>query len=342
MAVILPCRVASAYRAAPARRRRHAGRAAPRRPRAPRPVRLPAVTSSPSRPRAARAPRAARGPHRRDRTTPAPLLSPAPRRAPADVEPGSAAARAWSAGAAPRPSRDQRRRPVRRGPGSGGATVAARAVVRDEVALPGTGPVALRLVLVRRELAGRGRASSCPRSWSAAAAAGGGSPRSASARDLPAPASTATQPQARARPRGSLRRRRPDRRGVGRRRSPTAVDGSPPASWTRSCWPATSSPRRGRRIDARWPLQRLAERYPTCWIFARRRAGRRDPGAARAGCERGLVTSRVLAGTIRRTGDDEHDLALAGVAGPLVARTSRSTSTPCARSPTRSRRTARR
>ncbi|MFY9914096.1 MAG: chorismate-binding protein, partial [Nocardioidaceae bacterium] len=27
--------------------------------------------------------------------------------------------------------------------------------------------------------------------------------------------------------------------------------------------------------------------------------------------ERGLVTSRVLAGTIRRTGDDEHDLALA-------------------------------
>ena len=28
--------------------------------------------------------------------------------------------------------------------------------------------------------------------------------------------------------------------------------------------------------------------------------------------ERGLVTSRVLAGTIRRTGDDEHDLALAG------------------------------
>ena len=28
--------------------------------------------------------------------------------------------------------------------------------------------------------------------------------------------------------------------------------------------------------------------------------------------ERGLVTSRVLAGTIRRTGDDAHDLALAG------------------------------
>ena len=27
-------------------------------------------------------------------------------------------------------------------------------------------------------------------------------------------------------------------------------------------------------------------------------------------CERGLVTSRVLAGTIQRTGDDEHDLAL--------------------------------
>jgi menaquinone-specific isochorismate synthase len=55
--------------------------------------------------------------------------------------------------------------------------------------------------------------------------------------------------------------------------------------------------------------------------------------------EKGLVTSRVLAGTIRRTGDDAHDLALAARLA-RSARTSRSTSTRSARSRRRSRRTA--
>jgi len=64
-------------------------------------------------------------------------------------------------------------------------------------------------------------------------------------------------------------------------------------------------------IDVRWPLRRLAEAYPSCWTFhVDGLVGATPEMLVRR--ERGLVTSRVLAGTIRRTGDDEHDLALAG------------------------------
>ncbi len=63
-------------------------------------------------------------------------------------------------------------------------------------------------------------------------------------------------------------------------------------------------------IDVRWPLRRLAEGYPTCWTFhVDGLFGATPEMLVRR--ERGLVTSRVLAGTIRRTGDDERDLALA-------------------------------
>lgn len=63
-------------------------------------------------------------------------------------------------------------------------------------------------------------------------------------------------------------------------------------------------------IDVRWPLTRLAERYPMCWTFhVAGLFGATPEMLVRR--ERGLVTSRVLAGTIRRTGDDTHDLALA-------------------------------
>ncbi|WP_340540858.1 isochorismate synthase [Nocardioides sp. GXZ039] len=63
-------------------------------------------------------------------------------------------------------------------------------------------------------------------------------------------------------------------------------------------------------IDVRWPLRRLAESYPTCWTFhVEGMFGATPELLVRR--ERGLVTSRVLAGTIRRTGDDERDLALA-------------------------------
>ncbi len=64
-------------------------------------------------------------------------------------------------------------------------------------------------------------------------------------------------------------------------------------------------------VDVRWPLARLAERYPMCWTFHVDGIFGATPEML-VRRERGLVTSRVLAGTIRRTGDDEHDLALAG------------------------------
>ena len=63
-------------------------------------------------------------------------------------------------------------------------------------------------------------------------------------------------------------------------------------------------------IDVRWPLRQLAEEYPSCWTFhVDRLFGATPEMLVRR--ERGLVTSRVLAGTIRRTGDDARDLQLA-------------------------------
>jgi menaquinone-specific isochorismate synthase len=64
-------------------------------------------------------------------------------------------------------------------------------------------------------------------------------------------------------------------------------------------------------VDLRWPVQRLAESYPSCWTYAVDGLFGATPELL-VRRERGLVTSRVLAGTIRRTGDDAHDLALAG------------------------------
>jgi menaquinone-specific isochorismate synthase len=63
-------------------------------------------------------------------------------------------------------------------------------------------------------------------------------------------------------------------------------------------------------VDVRWPLHRLAVDYAMCWTFhVDGLFGATPEMLVRR--ERGLVTSRVLAGTIRRTGDDERDLALA-------------------------------
>ncbi|WP_188836751.1 isochorismate synthase [Flexivirga endophytica] len=63
-------------------------------------------------------------------------------------------------------------------------------------------------------------------------------------------------------------------------------------------------------IDPRYLLRNLSDSYPNTWTYS-------VDGLIGATPEmllrrqKGLVTSRVLAGTIRRTGDDEHDLALA-------------------------------
>lgn len=66
----------------------------------------------------------------------------------------------------------------------------------------------------------------------------------------------------------------------------------------------------GPDFDVRAPLRRLAEDYPGCWTFHVAGILGATPELL-VRLQRGLVTSRVLAGTIRRTGDDERDLALA-------------------------------
>jgi len=66
-----------------------------------------------------------------------------------------------------------------------------------------------------------------------------------------------------------------------------------------------------RPLDVRWPLSRLARDYPACWTFHVDGFFGSTPEML-VKLDSGLVTSRVLAGTIRRTGDDAHDAALAG------------------------------
>ena len=66
-----------------------------------------------------------------------------------------------------------------------------------------------------------------------------------------------------------------------------------------------------RPIETSWLLRRLAERYDNTWVFAVAGLVGATPEML-VRLDRGLATSRVLAGTIRRTGDDAHDLALAG------------------------------
>lgn len=67
-------------------------------------------------------------------------------------------------------------------------------------------------------------------------------------------------------------------------------------------------------IDPRWVLARLAERYERCWSYlVDGLVGATPEMLLRR--ENGLVTSRVLAGTIQRTGDNTADLASAAALG---------------------------
>lgn len=64
-------------------------------------------------------------------------------------------------------------------------------------------------------------------------------------------------------------------------------------------------------IDARPILRTLAENYPSTWVFSVAGLIGATPELLLR-LSRGMVTSRVLAGTIPKTGDDSKDLALAG------------------------------
>ncbi len=70
---------------------------------------------------------------------------------------------------------------------------------------------------------------------------------------------------------------------------------------------ATSS----KEIDVRPILNTLAKNYPATWTFAVEGLIGATPELLLR-LSRGMVTSRVLAGTIPKTGDDARDLALAG------------------------------
>ena len=65
-----------------------------------------------------------------------------------------------------------------------------------------------------------------------------------------------------------------------------------------------------RKVDPRWVLRRLAAAYESCWTFSVDGILGATPELL-IRTDKGLVTSRVLAGTIRRTGDDDADLARA-------------------------------
>jgi menaquinone-specific isochorismate synthase len=187
--------------------------------------------------------------------------------------------------------------------------VAHRSVIRDEVRLPGTGPVAFGSfafsptsdaggVLIVPEVVVGHRAGTW---WLTTITADGG---------LPAPVRL-TQHERQAEP------------PTGTEFVPGARD---PQEWTAAVAEVISRIEAGEvekvvlardvlarteaDVDPRDLLTRLAEGYPNCWTFSVDGLLGATPELL-VKLERGLVTSRVLAGTIRRTQNDEQDLALA-------------------------------
>ena len=64
-------------------------------------------------------------------------------------------------------------------------------------------------------------------------------------------------------------------------------------------------------INPRNLLRELANEYPSTWVYSNTGLVGATPELL-VRLSKSLVTSRILAGTIRKTGDDERDLALAG------------------------------
>ncbi len=195
--------------------------------------------------------------------------------------------------------------------------VVAHAVVRDEVRLPGTGPVAFGsfafdddspaggVLVVPRVVVGRREG----RSWLTVLGT------AADLRDLPDEGPLAAHVAA------LTPVRAPGEVTYG----PGAV---PAADWPAVVARGVAAIRAGEvekvvlardvvartaePLDVRHALGRLAERYPTCWTFSVDGLIGATPELL-VRSEKGLVTSRVLAGTIRRTGDDDADLARAAI-----------------------------
>ena len=249
--------------------------------------------------------------------------------------PGCDAARGWSPGEWPRSATP--RVPIgSRTRSTGGVRPSAAAVVRDEVMVPGTGLVSMGSsaspTFRRQRARGSSRRSSAP------AATAPGSPSSGTTtwlrfRELVVQDGDPSAPQR------HLRRRRHERSRV-ESVVAEAVAGSRRASWRRSCSRGTWSPPPtppstcGGRCAAR-------RRLRMCWTFHVDGLFGATPRAAGA--------PRARPGHLARAG--RHDPAHrrrrprprpGRPRWPARRRTSRSTSTPSARSPSRSRRTARR
>jgi menaquinone-specific isochorismate synthase len=192
----------------------------------------------------------------------------------------------------------------------------ARSVIRDEVRLPGTGPVAFGSfafspdspaggVLVVPEVLVGHKAGTW---WLTTIGVGGGLPPIRHLHPAAAPASPADP--ALADP-GTVTfsdgvRSAAEWQGV----VADAIARIGAGSVEKVVLARDIQARSSEPIDPRRLLIRLAERYPGCWTFNVDGLLGATPEML-VKLERGLVTSRVLAGTIRRSQDDAHDLALA-------------------------------
>ena len=185
----------------------------------------------------------------------------------------------------------------------------AHAVVRDEVRLPGTGPVAFGsfsfapgsaaggVLVVPRVVVGRRGASA----WVTTLALGAvAAPVTPTAQPAPAAPGTVTWSD------GALG---PDawRAAVGAAVRHIRTGRLDKVVLAREVHARTADP-----LDPRWVIARLATDYRACWTFAVDGLIGATPELL-VRSEKGLVTSRVLAGTIRRTGDDDADLAHAAL-----------------------------
>ncbi len=193
-------------------------------------------------------------------------------------------------------------------------SVLARAVVRDEVRLPGTGPVAFGsfafdsasdsggVIVVPQVVVGRRGGQA----WLTTITAGASLGPAPVLAELVGPSSPARTPGTVVYSDGAV--------PAGQWRSVVAAGVAAIKAGTvdkvvlaRDVVATTEHP-----LDARWALGRLADEYPSCWTFSvDGMLGATPELLVRS--EKGLVTSRVLAGTIRRTGDDSADLARAAI-----------------------------
>ena len=102
----------------------------------------------------------------------------------------------------------------------------------------------------------------------------------------------------------------------GRRRSPRPSAGSAAGELEKVVLARDLLARASEPIDPRWIVARLAEQYERCWTYlVDGLVGATPEMLLRR--ENGLVTSRVLAGTIQRSGRQHPRSGVGGGAGPV-------------------------